>query len=159
MSTTGFILNMVKNFNPGNSVLAGGGAAILVYAAGAALVAAGVAIPPLTILGVHIIATAIPITMTMVATAAIPIGHVITAVVPDSVNQQISALAKKALNTIPQIQQQFPVGVNGATEGGNRQSAAAIAMIETHVQDSNFPTGKNGSTESMPAIQTNINQG
>jgi hypothetical protein len=56
------------------------------------LVAAGIAIPPIGILG---LTAATPLTMTMVMSAAVPIGHVVTALVPDSVNQQLNGLAQK----------------------------------------------------------------
>lgn len=74
----------LKNFNPTASVLAGGGASLIVFAVGCGLVAAGIVIPGLG-----------PVTMTMVAAAAPTIGHLVTAFVPDTYNQSINQLADK----------------------------------------------------------------
>jgi hypothetical protein len=63
MSALSLITAAVKNFQPTTSVLAGGAASILVTAIGAVLVAVGVAIPPIGILG---LTAATPLTMTMV---------------------------------------------------------------------------------------------
>lgn len=105
MTALGIATGALKNFVPPASVLAGGGASILVFAAGCALVAAGMSIPILNI----------PITMTMVAAAAPAAGHLVTMLVPDTLNQQINALAKKTLvkaedirAVIPQTYQQYP---------------------------------------------------
>lgn len=99
----------LKNFNPTTSVLAGGGASILVFAIGCVLVSAGVAIPVLNI----------PITMTMVAAAAPAIGHIVTSFVPDSYNQQINALAAKVKTSaenikaiVPQTYVEYPQDAN-----------------------------------------------
>ena len=92
MSALSLITAAVKNFQPTTSVLAGGASSVLVCAVGALLVAAGIAIPPIGFLG---LTAATPLTMTMVMSAAVPIGHVVTALVPDSVNQQLNGLAQK----------------------------------------------------------------
>ena len=92
MSALSLITAAVKNFQPTTSVLAGGAASIITCAIGAVLVAAGIAIPPIGILG---LTASTPLTMTMVMSAAVPIGHVVTAIVPDSVNQQLNGLAQK----------------------------------------------------------------
>ena len=92
MNALSLVTSALKNFQPTTSVLAGGASSILVCAIGAILVAAGVAIPPIGILG---LTAATPLTMTMVMSAAVPIGHVVTALVPDSVNQQLNGLAQK----------------------------------------------------------------
>ena len=92
MSALSLITAAVKNFQPTTSVLAGGAASIITCAIGAVLVAAGIAIPPIGILG---LTASTPLTMTMVMSAAVPIGHVVTALVPDSVNQQLNGLAQK----------------------------------------------------------------
>ncbi len=92
MSALSFATAVVKNFQPTTSVLAGGAASILICGIGAVLVAAGVAIPPIGFLG---LTAATPLTMTMVMSAAVPIGHIVTALVPDSVNQQLNGLAQK----------------------------------------------------------------
>lgn len=106
MSTLSLIASAVKNFQPTTSVLAGGAASIITCAIGAVLVAAGVAIPPIGFLG---LTAATPLTMTMVTSAAVPIGHLVTALVPDSVNQHLNGLAQqlqidveKLRNVIPQ---------------------------------------------------------
>ena len=88
----------VKSFQPTNSVLAGGAAAVLTYAVGDILVAAGFVIPVLNI----------PLTIGMVATAAIPIGHLVTAIFPDSVNQHLQALATKLGTTVESIKSFIP---------------------------------------------------
>ena len=84
-SPLSIVTGAVKNFQPTTSVMAGGAASILTFAAGCALVAAGIALP----FGLG------PITMTMVAAAAPVVGHVVTSLVPDSVNQTLQGLANK----------------------------------------------------------------
>ena len=81
----GFLAAFFKNFQLTNSIAAGGGASVLIYAAGAALVAANVVVPGL----------GIPLTMGMVGAVALVGGHVVTALMPDSVKQQVDALGKK----------------------------------------------------------------
>lgn len=85
MSALSILTGAVKNFQPTTSVMAGGAASILTCAIGAILVASGVALP----LGIGLI------TMTQVYAASPIIGHIVTMLVPDSVNQQISGLANK----------------------------------------------------------------
>lgn len=112
----------VRNFQPTTSVLAGGAASIIICAIGAILVAFGVVIPPIGFLG---LATATPLTMTMVMSAAVPIGHIVTSCVPDSVNQQLNGLAKKlqvAVQDIkvitPQVTYTYPTDkVDGISTG------------------------------------------
>lgn len=106
MSALSFATAVVKNFQPTTSVLAGGAASILVCAFGAVLVAAGVAIPPIGFLG---LTAATPLTMTMVTSAAVPIGHIVTALVPDSVNQQLEGLAKKLQVDVESLKNVIPV--------------------------------------------------
>ena len=107
-----YLTAFFKNFQLDNSVMAGGGAAILIYAVGAGLVALNVTIP----------LAGIPLTMTMVGAAAIPLGHLVTAFVPASLKQQVDALGTKVgaqiteLKAItPQIDPSFPEGRNGLT--------------------------------------------
>lgn len=104
MSVTSVALTALKNFQPTTSVVAGGAASVLVYALGSILVAAGVSIP---FIGIP--------TMGMVAIASPLIGHIVTALVPDSVNQQLSGLATKlnvSVNDIkavlPDVQYEYP---------------------------------------------------
>lgn len=111
MGALSIVAGALKNFQPTNSVIAGGAASVLVYMAGCALVAAGIAIP---IVG--------PVTMSMVAIAAPLAGHAVTSLVPDSVNQNLNALAAKLKTNvdnlkavIPQVQALYPSGKNGAT--------------------------------------------
>jgi hypothetical protein len=108
MSALSFVTAVVKNFQPTTSVLAGGAASILVTALGAVLVAAGVAIPPIGLLG---LTTATPLTMTMVMSAAVPIGHVVTALVPDSLNQQLTGLARKLQIDVDKLRNLIPQDV------------------------------------------------
>ena len=105
MSALSFIAAAVKNFQPTTSVMAGGAASILVCALGAVLVAAGVAIPPIGILG---LTAATPLPMTMVTGAAVPIGHIVTALVPDSLNQQLNGLAQKLQIDVGKLRQIVP---------------------------------------------------
>ncbi|MDE1901300.1 MAG: hypothetical protein KGI37_06635 [Alphaproteobacteria bacterium] len=121
MNALSLVTSALKNFQPTTSVLAGGASSILVCAIGAILVAAGVAIPPIGILG---LTAATPLTMTMVMSAAVPIGHVVTALVPDSVNQQLNGLAQKLQVDVEKLRSfipqeyysadDFPHGRNGA---------------------------------------------
>lgn len=90
------------------SVAAGSSASFLIFLAGAALVAAGVAIPPISIFGLHLIAVSTPITMTMVGAAATALGHVVTTIVPDTYNQQINALAKKVQTSVEDLKEIVP---------------------------------------------------
>lgn len=122
----GFITSVLGNFKPDASVMAGGGASILVFLVGCALVGAGFAIPPISIFGAHLIATSIPITMTMVAAAAPAIGHVVSSFVPATYNQQLDAFAKKIGTdvqnlkaVVPVLQEEFPAGKNGQSDSGN----------------------------------------
>jgi hypothetical protein len=105
MSVLSLITAAVKNFQPTTSVVAGGAASILVTALGAVLVAAGVAIPPIGILGLTV---ATPLTMTMVMSAAVPIGHIVTALVPDSINQQLNGLASKLQIDVSKLKSFIP---------------------------------------------------
>lgn len=105
MSALSFITAAVKNFQPTTSVLAGGAASIIVCAIGAVLVAAGVAIPPIGFLG---LTAATPLTMAMVTTAAVPVGHLVTALVPDSLNQQLQALAQKLQINVEKLKRIIP---------------------------------------------------
>lgn len=113
-SALGVATGALKNFNPTASVLAGGGASVIVFAIGCILVATGVSIPFLNI----------PITMTMVAAAAPTIGHIVTAFVPDTYNQQINALAIKVKTSaeniksiIPQTYAEYPVDTRLSEQG------------------------------------------
>ena len=67
--------------------------------------AAGIAIPPIGILG---LTASTPLTMTMVMSAAVPIGHVVTAIVPDSVNQQLNGLAQKLQVNVEKLKSFIP---------------------------------------------------
>ena len=78
-------VSSLKNFQIDQSIIAGGAGAIATVAIGAVLVALNVTVP---VLG-------IPLTMTMVTSAAIPVGHVISALVPATADQQINALATR----------------------------------------------------------------
>jgi hypothetical protein len=109
------VSSVVNNYKPDASVLAGGGASLLVFLAGCALVGAGVAIPPISILGIHLIAASTPITMTMVAAAAPAIGHLVSSFVPATYNQQLNQFATKIGTDVdnlkawvPQIQKSYP---------------------------------------------------
>lgn len=102
----------LANYTPPASVLAGGGASILIFLVGCALVAGGVTLP----LGIG------PVTMTMVAAAAPLVGHFVTTLVPDTYNQQINALAKKVdasvedlKEVVPQVAYTYPTDKNGQT--------------------------------------------
>lgn len=104
MSAFSIFKGAVMNFQPTNSVLAGGAASVLVYAIGACLVAGGVSIP---YIGVP--------TMAMVGLASPVIGHVVSAFVPDSDKQLVSGLANKLRisvtdirNVLPQFEDSFP---------------------------------------------------
>ncbi len=117
VSPASLIAATVSNFKPDASTYAGGGASLLTFLLGCALVGAGVAIPPIAILGLHI--AAIPITMTMVAAVAPVVGHVVSAYVPPTYNQQINQFATKigadvesVKAFIPQIQDSYP-GTDG----------------------------------------------
>lgn len=95
----------IKNFQIDQSILAGGAGAIATVAIGAVLVAMNVTVPFL----------GIPLTMTMVTSAALPIGHFISSVVPATKDQQIDALATRLgvaadhlKSYIPQIVDTFP---------------------------------------------------
>lgn len=118
-------------FTADKSVLAGGGASVLTVAVGAILVAAGVAIPPIAILGIH---AAIPLTMPMFLAAAAPIGHFVTAYVSPTLNESINALAKK-------------IGVG----------AEHLKSFIPEVQAS-YPSQKDGSFAPAPIATSNLNQ-
>lgn len=105
MGALSFITKAVKNFQPTTSVLAGGAASVLVCGIGAILVAADVAIPPIGFLG---LTAATPLTMSIVTSAAVPIGHLVTALVPDSLNQQLNALAKKLQIDVERLRKIIP---------------------------------------------------
>lgn len=120
MSALSLITTAVNNFQPTKSVLAGGAASILVCAIGAVLVAAGIAIPPIGFLG---LTAATPLTMTMVTSAAIPIGHLVTAIVPDSANQYLNGLAKKLQVDVENLRSYIP---------------------HEYYSDDDFPKGRNG---------------
>ncbi len=106
------ITTALNLFQPDKSVWVGGGASVLVVALGAVLVALGVAIPPIGILG---LTTATPLTMGMFTALAIPVGHLVTSLVPATRKQQIDALAVKIgvdaehlKSFIPQVVASFP---------------------------------------------------
>jgi hypothetical protein len=46
--------------------------------------------------------------MTMVMSAAVPIGHVVTALVPDSLNQQMNGLAQKLQIDVAKLRSVIP---------------------------------------------------
>lgn len=111
-------MTAVKSFQPDASVYAGGGAAILVYAAICGLAAAGLAIPLLNI----------PITMEMAGPAAIAIGHIVTSFVSPTTKQAIDTLAKKVDTTaatikaaLPQVEDSYPANktIFGSTDDGS----------------------------------------
>src|SRR5690349_21068941 len=109
----GCLAAFFKNFQLTNSIATGGGASVLIYAAGAALVSVDFVVPGI----------GIPLTMSMVGAAALVGGHVVTALMPDSVKQQVDALGKKIgvqvsdLKTmVPQIEASYPTGKNGQTD-------------------------------------------
>lgn len=120
------------------SVLAGGGASLLVFFVGCALVAGGVAVPPISILGVHLVASSIPITMTMVAAAAPTVGHFVSTIVPPTMNQQINQFAAKIGASVDHVKEIIPI-----------LQASAVDQ---------YPVGKNGESESdnTPPIKTNL---
>lgn len=108
----------LKNFQLSASVIAGGGASVLTIAVGAILVALGVTVPFI----------GIPLTMTMVTSAAVPIGHIVTALVPDTYNQQINALASKVQTDVetlkmivPQVECTYPADKETGIVTGNMQ--------------------------------------
>lgn len=121
-----FLVATVKNFKPDKSILAGGGASLLVFLAGCALVSAGVVVPPITIFGIHLIAVATPITMTMVAGAAPVIGNLVSSYVSPTEKQAIDQFAKKMQTNIenvkaivPVLKEEYPAGKNGLSESDN----------------------------------------
>jgi len=85
MSVLNILGAALKNFSPDQSIYAGGAASVATVAIGAVLVAMNVTVP---ILGV-------PLTMAMVTSAAIPIGHLVSSFIPATYNQQVTALARK----------------------------------------------------------------
>lgn len=91
-------MTALKSFQPDASVYAGGGAAILTYAAICGLAAAGLSIPVLNI----------PITMAMAGPAAIAIGHIVTSFVSPTTKQAIDTLAKKVDTTAATIKAALP---------------------------------------------------
>lgn len=129
------------NFKPDASIWAGGGASVLVFLAGCIAVGMGLAIPPVSILGVHLIATSIPLTMTMVAAAAPAIGHFVSAYVSPTEKQAIDVFAKKV--------------------GANADNIKAIIPLLQASAVEQFPADKNGQTDSdtQAPSQSNINKG
>lgn len=113
MSALGFGLSALKNFQPTTSVLAGGAASIAIYGAGTLLVTAGIALP---FIGIP--------TMAMVGVASVIGGHLITALVPDSTNQNLNALAAKGVAAIKDIQSDIPQ-IEYSFPGDVRPSASA----------------------------------
>ena len=107
-----FASAFLKNWQVDNSVAGGTGVTALVVLAGAVAVAAGVTIPPIGLLG---LTAATPLTMAMVMASAAVLGHLATALLPASTNQNLTALATK-LNVsvahlasfVPQIQASYP---------------------------------------------------
>lgn len=150
------LLTTLKGVQVPNSVKAGAAASILIYVAGAVLVASGFAFPPMAILGLSI--PAIPLTDNMVAVIALPLGHIITTLVPDSTKQLIAGLAAK----LPSIQAMIPGTYAAPTDfpaappqvgapNNINKAAAAIAVIQAHA---GFPIGKNGA-EVIPSETIN----
>lgn len=129
---------VLSNFKPDKSVWAGGGASILTFLAGCVLVGAGVSIPPVSVFGLHLISAAIPLTMTMVAAAAPAVGHIVTSFVSPTEKQAIDQFAAKVQTKVEAVKTIIPV------------------------LKQEFPSGKNGQTESgdnPPPSQSNINPG
>lgn len=140
------LLAAFKNIQFSASVVAGGAASVLIYALGATLVAAGVIAPAITLPVIGITLS----TITLFSTAAIPIGHLVTAIVPDSVNQQIAALAAN----LPKYQAMIPDVESGPsaypdappatqTPSNIKNAAAALTVIQAHI-GAGFPSDKNG---------------
>lgn len=131
-------LDIVKGalglYKPDASTWAGGGAAVLTFMAGCVLVAAGVAIPPISILGIHLVSASIPITMTMVAGAMPVVSHLVTSLVPATYKQTIDAFAQKIDAEVQDVKTVIPV-----------------------IQAS-YPDGKNGQGEAPPVSDSNINK-
>lgn len=98
MGALSMATSALKNFQPTASVMAGGGASLITFAIGCALVAAGISIPVLNI----------PITMTMVAAASPTIGHFVSSIVPDTYNQQINAIATKLKTSVDNVKVALP---------------------------------------------------
>ncbi len=92
----------LKNFTVTDSIKAGGAASILTVAIGSLLVALGVSVPFLDV----------PLTMAMVTSAALPIGHIVSALVPDSYNQQLTSLATKLQTNVENIKMVLPQAVH-----------------------------------------------
>lgn len=120
MDAVSFVLSYLKNFQLDKSIKAGGFASIITVALGMALVAAGVVIPPISIGGLILVATATPVTQAMVFAAALPIGHLVSAVVPAKLNEQLTALADKLgvsldhiKSFVPEIEATYPVKMDG----------------------------------------------
>lgn len=121
-SVLGIASSALKNFNPTASVLAGGGASLFVFAVGCALVAAGISIPVLNV----------PITMTMVAAAAPTIGHLVTALVPDTLNQQINALAKKLCTSASNLKAVIPQVYSAPSDYPDEQAGKHAEIPSTN---------------------------
>ena len=141
MSALSIATGTLKNFQLTNSIAAGGGASILTFAIGCALVAAGVSIPYLNV----------PITMTMVAAAAPVVGHIVSAFVPDSVKQHLDGLAAKLQTSVenvklqmPQATFEYPTGKNGETATVVTPVAPVAAVLVDQPADQAFPVSKNG---------------
>ena len=119
MNAASFALNFFKNYQLDQSVKAGGFAAVATVLVGTALVAAGVAIPPLGVLG---FTASIPLTESMVLGAALPISHLVTALIPAKLDEQLTAVANNIgvsldhlKSFMPQVQATYPTGKNGDT--------------------------------------------
>lgn len=128
-----------KNIQFTTSILAGGAASVLFYTVGAILVGLNVTIP---LIGV-------PLTLAIVAPVSIGLGHLVTALVPDSTKQSIAGLAAK----LPSLQAMIPdidsspsafpnAPPSTLTQSNINKASAAVAVIQAHVVG--FPDGKNG---------------
>lgn len=141
-------LTAFKNIQFTDSIVAGGAASVIIYTIGALFVSMNVVIP----------FVGIPLTMGIVGAAAIPLGHLVTALVPDSVRQSIAGLAAK----LPKYQSMLPdlysapsdfseAPPDRSTQSNINQANAAVAVIDAHTTKANekvvaqaFSTGKNG---------------
>ncbi len=92
-----FLGAFLKNFQLTNSIWAGGGVAVVIYTLGAVLVSAGVVVPGIG-----------PMTMTMVGPISILFGNLASALIPDTANQSVAALAKKLQTDIENIKAVIP---------------------------------------------------
>lgn len=123
---------------------------MIAAALGAVLTILGITIPSLAI---AIPLTAVTLTLTQATDVSIAAGllsYVVVHFTPDSVQQQIAnlaALAPKLLALIPKTYSaptDFPNSPPQATPSNIKNAALAIAVIQDHIEKSNFPTGKNG---------------